>query len=152
MTLKKPPPGNSKTPLPYPLSPEEKQQQQYQDIDDDISTPEPYSPSLLESPAFDLNDLDTAIETQKMKEKGRELPDALKVGAARDADVKRTSSELRRNYEKGDVPDALRPGAGRKSAEMQRPILVPVSLPPASDHCKPVCLLVCFLCATANIG
>jgi len=66
------------------------------------------------------------------RDKEKEIPDSLRVGGGgsgrvspvgdrSDGEVKRSSSELRRSYQRGEVPDILRAGAGRKSAELQRP-------------------------------
>jgi len=76
-----------------------------------------------------------------LKGKEKEIPDSLKVGGGgsgrvspagdrSDGEVKRSSTELRRSYQRGEVPDILRAGAGRKSAELQRPAspVLPASL------------------------
>ncbi|TGZ76996.1 hypothetical protein EX30DRAFT_222919 [Ascodesmis nigricans] len=122
MTLKKPATAraHSRSPdPPYPLTPEERAQLEQESSESENewdSAPTPPRPSS----AFDRRG---------------ELPDMLRVGGPaqarrsaelrRETGVGRSSSELRRDYDRGTVPDALKPGSGgrspRTSGELQRP-------------------------------
>jgi hypothetical protein len=170
MTPKKPPPaGASSSNLPYPLTPEERLQSQHLQHADSNTNGPPYSPSLLDSPAFDLRDLSDALESQTQQRSNNtmsspaskvvereELPDLLKVGHDRTSgetlrgsggtDVKRSSTEMRRSYERGEIPEALQPGASPKSTELRRPAELPAQTPD-SDICK-LSLFLRPVCAT----
>jgi hypothetical protein len=84
-----------------------------------------------------------------------ELPDLLKAGRGRTSgetvrggtDVKRSSTEMRRSYERGEIPEALRLGASPKSTELRRPAELPAQTPD-SDICKFTLFLrpVCATC------
>ena len=166
--------GGAGTSPPYPLTPEEWQELQHRE-ESEWRQQQQQQPSSSELAALDLRDLDSGLagtaQPTTDRKKDQELPDALKVAVPRDGEVKRSSSELRRDYAKGAIPDALRPGAGRKSAEPLGPVPAaadavaatppssaaaaavaatppssaappaPPPAPPALGHCKPVCLL-----------
>lgn len=135
MTLKNQtvPPRNSSNVPPYPLSPQEIQQQkQRADFADSDNSLHPLSnPSAL-----DMNGVGESLpDTQKMLQKKdgltTGLPDALKVGAGRrstdstrtDEVERKSAAGLREGYEIEDLPETLRlGGGGRKSNELRRPV------------------------------
>ena len=136
---------------PYPLTPEEWQTLQHRE-ESEWRQQQQQQQQQQPPPGFDLKDLDSALAgaaRPTTDKKDQELPDALKVFAPRNSEVKRSSSELRRDYAKGAIPNALRPGAGRALAETPGPAAVAASTsssaepppPPDSDHCKPACSL-----------
>ncbi|KAA8911290.1 hypothetical protein FN846DRAFT_936217 [Sphaerosporella brunnea] len=140
MTSKNPPPAAAP---PYPLTPEEKLQLQQTDHDDPAAGPPYPLGDALQPETPDSNSSKNMSSSPKGKERERgELPDLLKVGVgarkpaegSRDsdhgtADVKRSSTELRRGYDRGDIPAALRPGAGRLSPELRPPVSVSPAVP-----------------------
>lgn len=92
------------------------------DDNDDTTTEIPYSPSLLKSPAFDLTDLEDAQQAKKMSRgpsvesnatAKAPLPDSLRIGAGSSSEGAKGSDEIRRSFEKGEIPESLRPGGGK---------------------------------------
>lgn len=100
------------------------------------STPpeEPYSPSLLESPAFDLTDLPEAQQAKRMARSpstgsdatatggGVTLPESLRIGAGSSGGAHsptRGSAEMWQSFKKdeAEIPESLRPGGGMVRAK-----------------------------------
>lgn len=93
-----------------------------------VSRGEPYSPSLPQSSAFDLQDFDQAQSMPGGESAGTVIPvpESLRIGESSGEQGRQLSSEVRKSFDSSNVPDILRPGtkvtveAARRSSEAER--------------------------------
>ncbi|KAG0639304.1 hypothetical protein HOY80DRAFT_97356 [Tuber brumale] len=91
-----------------------------------VNPSEPYFPPLLQSPAFDLQDLDQVQRMPCGESAGTAIPvpGSPKVGQSSGEQVRESSPEVRKSFDSSSVPSILRPGvaveAVRRSSEAER--------------------------------
>ena len=124
-----------KSPLPYPLSAEEKKQLQL--AASSSGAPNVHATQSQDPSAFNMSGVDDALDAWRSTDDNRSnTPDLLKAGVNSfhsSAEVEGSSSKLKNDYHTGNIPPQLQAGGEKKPAEMPKSASSSASRP---DGCK----------------